>query len=87
MQSMAEDPSGRTGPLFDSAVRSQLEFALTSKLFSDHQMVRLGRLAQRAGSIGSQLNVSRDGRWSRSSSYKPMCRWKTSDERSVCATS
>jgi len=46
MQSMAEDPSGRTGPLFDSAVRSQLEFALTSKLFSDHQMVRLGRLAQ-----------------------------------------
>jgi hypothetical protein len=63
MQSMAEDPYGRIGPLFDSAVRSQLEFVLTSELFGDHQMVRLGRLAQWADSIGSQLNVSRDGRW------------------------
>ena len=31
--------------------------------FNDHHVVRLGRLAQRAAPIGSQLNVSRDGRW------------------------
>jgi Tol biopolymer transport system component len=31
--------------------------------FNDHQVVRLGRLAQRAAPISSQLNVSRDGRW------------------------
>jgi Tol biopolymer transport system component len=31
--------------------------------FDDHKVVRLGRLAQRAGPVGSQMNVSRDGRW------------------------
>jgi hypothetical protein len=31
--------------------------------FEDHQVLRLGRLAQRAAPLSSQLNVSRDGRW------------------------
>jgi Tol biopolymer transport system component len=31
--------------------------------FNDRSVVRLGRLARRAAPIGSQLNVSRDGRW------------------------
>jgi dipeptidyl aminopeptidase/acylaminoacyl peptidase len=30
---------------------------------NDHKVVRLGRLAQRAAPVSSQLNVSRDGRW------------------------
>ena len=39
MQLMAKEPDGRTGPLIDSAVSSQLERILASELFRRSELM------------------------------------------------